>query len=175
MAKQTRYSPWCPATVSKRHVYNGRLTLTVDWEGASEGPFTADIPTSRVKPPSTEAPRPPTTPPAYPTRIHPPQEEQSRPGSPERVLTTVAGTPLQNPQTQLRRRSATKNNSQWAPLTWSSLRRQSGPLAPPKNHPASPRARRCLRSTSSGPRSSSPDGEPWEFAHATPPNGALFM
>ena len=53
MAKQTRYSPWCPATVSKRHVYNGRLTLTVDWEGASEGPFTR-----RVSPPrASNSPR----------------------------------------------------------------------------------------------------------------------
>ena len=97
MAKQTRHSLWCPATISKHHVYNGRLALTVDWEDTSEGPFTAGIPTSRVKLLLTEAPRPP-TPPTYPTRIHLPQEGQSRPGSSERVPAIVTETPLHGPQ-----------------------------------------------------------------------------
>ena len=137
MARQTRHSSWCPATISGRHVYKGRLTVTVEWEGTSEGPSTAGIPTSRAKLLQTEASRPP-TPPAHPTRIHPPQEGQSRPGSSERVSTTVVQAPLHDPQPQPRRRSATKNTSRWVPLKWPSLQRQSGLLETPQEPPCIP-------------------------------------
>ena len=70
MARQTRHSPWHPATISQRHTYKGRLTITVDWEDTSEGPSTAGTPTSRVKLLQIDAPRPP-APPAHPTWIHP--------------------------------------------------------------------------------------------------------
>ena len=111
MARQTRHSPWYPATISKRHTYKGRLTITVDWEGTSGGPSTAGIPTSRAKLLQADASRPP-TPPAHPTRIHAPREGQSHPNSSTRAPTTVAQAPLHDPQSRPRRRSATKNTSQ---------------------------------------------------------------
>ena len=137
MARQTRHSSWCPATISGRHVYKGRLTVTVEWEGTSEGPSTAGIPTSRAKLLQTEASRPP-TPPAHPTRIHPPQEGQSHPDSSERISTTAVQASLHDPRSQPRRRSATKNTSPWVPLTWPSLQRQSGFLATPHEPPCVP-------------------------------------
>ena len=137
MARQTRHSPWYPAMVSKRHTYNGRLTITVDWEDTSEGPSTAGIPASRVKLLQADAPRPP-TPPAHPTWIHSPREGQHHSNSSTGTPTTVTQAPTHGPQPQSRSRSATKNTSQWAPLTWPSLQRQLGPLAPPREPPCIP-------------------------------------
>jgi len=137
MARQTRHSPWCPAMISKRHTYNGRLTITVDWEDTSEGPSTAGIPASRVKLLQADAPRPP-TPPAHPTWIHSPREGQHHSNSSTGTPTTVTQAPTHGPQPQSRSRSATKNTSQWAPLTWPSLQRQLGPLAPPREPPCIP-------------------------------------
>ena len=97
MAKQTRYSPWCPATVSKRCVYNGRLTLTVKWEDAPEGPFTAGISTSRVKLPSATALRPPASP-VFAMRIHPPQGEQNRSRPPGQRLDNRFWDPTSKPR-----------------------------------------------------------------------------
>ena len=137
MARQTRHSPWCPAMISKRHTYNGRLTITVDWEDTSEGPSTAGIPASRVKLLQADAPRPP-TPPAHPTWTHSPREGQHHSNSSTGTPTTVTQAPTHGPQPQSRSRSATKNTSQWAPLTWPSLQRQLGPLAPPREPPCIP-------------------------------------
>ena len=142
MARQTRHSPWHPATISQRHTHKGRLTITVDWDDTSEGPSTAGIPTSRIKLFQIDAPRPP-TPPAHPTWTHPtwthpPHEGQHGPGSSTRPPTTVTQAPAHDSRPPLRGRSATRNTSQWAPLTRPSLRQTSDPLPPPREPPYIP-------------------------------------
>ena len=142
MARQTRHSPWHPATISQRHTHKGRLTITVDWDDTSEGPSTAGIPTTRIKLFQIDAPRPP-TPPAHPTWTHPtwthpPHEGQHGPGFSTRPPTTVTHAPAHDSRPPLRGRSATRNTSQWAPLTRPSLRQTSDPLPPPREPPHIP-------------------------------------